>query len=276
MHAVFEVREHVTMEGKWSFGYGSNMNINALRVKGVIPLESMAARLDNHDLVFGEQGGMAGAVEAPGKAMYGVAHRLTAEDYETLVAKEGGDQYYHLKDVDVVSLVDATRVVRVQIFALHADNWNVQKAGRPTERYLLVLIEGAEHFNLPSDWIARLRSQPFQPQHRPFVPLPSAPSDTIFTSKELDALFKDTSRVCFEMCGRVCTVDLPPDTPKERFILARLWHGKKHLEKFMGAIYYYPGLPEHEYENFLMDYVRERGGGKVQVIGAYKEDGASL
>ena len=80
---------------EWYFAYGANMASQVLRRRGVSALESHAARLDGHRLVFEEPGipGLepvfACLSEAHGEAVYGVAHRLSEKDMAALDRVEG-------------------------------------------------------------------------------------------------------------------------------------------------------------------------------------------
>lgn len=72
-----------------SFGYGSNMSLNALRVKGITPLSSVPARLDGYKRSFKKGSGMAVVVEDPESCVFGVVHTLTEADARLLDEKEG-------------------------------------------------------------------------------------------------------------------------------------------------------------------------------------------
>lgn len=246
------------MEGTsvWTFGYGSNMNLRALEFKGVLVLESVAARLDGQSLVFGHEGGMAGAVECVGGVMYGVLHRLSMEHYDKLILAEGGGRYYINKFLAVQTLEEPPRTISASVFTVANDHWNVQKAGLPSERYLRILIEGAKHFALPAEWVTRLERQPFVPENLPFQDLPV--SSRIISDAELTELIESSTsdRLCFVLYGRVCIVNLDPEKP---FIpVYRAFHGNKCLEKALATIYYYPGLPMQDYPHFQMDYIAKR------------------
>ena len=129
------------------FFYGSFMSTKVLRLKGLVPRRTVAARLSGWALVFQP---MANVVPAPADEVYGM---ITTLDRVTLAHAYVGDplETYAPRIVDVHSLEGAAEAVACY----------VAPPGQPTTPagdYLAVLVEAAQDHGLPPSWIERLRS----------------------------------------------------------------------------------------------------------------------
>jgi hypothetical protein len=150
-------------ERVWYFAYGSNMQPATFAGRrGIVPSRAVAARasgwrlvLDKPPLVpIGES--FANLVAVPDGAVYGVVYEITAEDLAHVDLTEG-------------VLIGNYARVEIAIAPLAADGptraFTLVSERRapglqPSDRYMRLLVEGAEHHGLPDDWIAMLRAIP--------------------------------------------------------------------------------------------------------------------
>lgn len=142
----------------WYFAFGANMSSEVLARRGVRPLASEAARLDDHVLFFGERGipllepGFATIGAAPGETVWGVLHHLRAGDLDVLRSYEGNT--YSRRQVRVVGRKSGE--VEAWVFS---SRYPVQGL-RPSTRYLEALLAGAREHGLPGDYVDWLEQQP--------------------------------------------------------------------------------------------------------------------
>ena len=159
----------------WYFGYGSNMDLRSLRAKGVEPRESMRAVLRGWRLRFNvhhffrHEGGV-GNIEPsthPADHVWGVLHLCEPQHLALLDAAEAYGHGYDRIRVQVETergLQAATAYVGIPSF--------IDEQCRPTQRYLNILLNGAEASQLDPDYIAALRATPVHVKKPvvPFVP----------------------------------------------------------------------------------------------------------
>lgn len=160
------------------FGYGSNMDANSLRAKGVQPLSSVPARLQgwrlrfNVEHFFPHEGGV-GNIEPSDEmqaCVWGVLHRCLDEHLALLDRAELYPDGYDRIAVQVQPLASgsppqvATAYVGTPRF--------VNPACRPTQRYLNILVQGARAAGLDGGYVQWLQAQEVQvnPEPPPFVP----------------------------------------------------------------------------------------------------------
>lgn len=156
----------------WYFGYGSNMDLRSLRAKGVEPRESLAAVLHGWRLRFNvhhffrHEGGV-GNIEPSqmqGDVVRGVLHLCESQHLALLDAAEAHGHGYERVEVEVETgrgFQAATAYVGIRSF--------IDESCRPTQRYLNILIKGAEASGLDLAYIDTLRQQPVHPK-RPVPP----------------------------------------------------------------------------------------------------------
>ena len=65
--------------GVWIFGFGSNMNLNALKFKGIVPSDSVGGKLLGYKLFFDKENGMANILKTNNNddVVFGVLHLIT-------------------------------------------------------------------------------------------------------------------------------------------------------------------------------------------------------
>lgn len=161
----------------WYFGYGSNMNLTALRAKGVTALESCRAELPgwrlrfNVEHFFRHEGGVGNIEPSPhrGDRVCGVLHRCDDAALAPLDATEACGHGYHRIEV-TVHTDDGPRTALTYV----GDAGFVNNACLPTQRYLNIVLRGAEGAGLDPTYLAALRAQPVMASAPPlpFVPPP--------------------------------------------------------------------------------------------------------
>ncbi len=157
------------------FGYGSNMNLAALAAKGVQPRESTRARLSGWRLTFDvhhwfalEEGGVGNIRRTEsGDQVQGVVHLVDAEDLERLDRLESRGVGYDRVEVQV-ELEGRAEPLRALTYVGMPDY--LDASCRPTQRYLNLLIAGAQAAGLDDDYIEALRTQPvhLRPDRGPY------------------------------------------------------------------------------------------------------------
>lgn len=148
-------------DGIWNFAYGGNMNPGVLSERRkIVPLESVAACLQDYRLAFNTRGfpwiepAFANVEYAPGECVHGVLHRLTAEQFARLDRYEwGGVAYRHL-ELDAEAY-DGRRI-RARVYSARY----VSREKVPSCRYLTLIREGARLSGLDREYVRRLDRHP--------------------------------------------------------------------------------------------------------------------
>ncbi|NRB20188.1 MAG: gamma-glutamylcyclotransferase [Rhodobacteraceae bacterium] len=170
------------------FGYGSNLDSTSLRAKGVIPSRSRPAVLTgwrlrfNVEHFFPHEGGMGNIEETgdPADQVHGVLHTCSDADLSALDRVEAyGIGYDRIEvQLDTPDGGDTgLAYVGLPDFINHDCH--------PTQRYLNILVRGAEAADLPQDYVDALKNMIIlQQQDLPlFVPDPTR--HRIFTQDDL-------------------------------------------------------------------------------------------
>lgn len=153
----------------WYFGYGSNMDLNSLRAKGVAPRSSQPALVSHWRLrfnvrhFFSHEGGVGNIEPAPGANVWGVLHLC---DDQHLAALDDAEAYGYgydralLRVRTAVGEQDALTYVGMPAF--------LDDRCLPTRRYLNILLQGARAAGLDAAYVAALARQPLHaPPLRP-------------------------------------------------------------------------------------------------------------
>ena len=147
----------------WYFAYGSNMQPATFAGRrGITASRALAARapgwrltLDKTPLIpVGES--FANLLPESDAHTFGVLYAITAEELAHVDLTEGvliGN--YARIEIDVVPLAG---VEPSRAFTLVSDKRSPELL--PSDRYMALLIEGAETHGLPPEWIAMLRAVP--------------------------------------------------------------------------------------------------------------------
>jgi sulfite reductase (NADPH) flavoprotein alpha-component len=190
----------------WYFGYGSNMDLQSLRAKGVTPRASQRAVLNGWRLRFNVQhffrheGGV-GNIERsadPSDVVRGVLHLCEPKHLERLDAAEAFGHGYDRIEVLVGTDTGEQRAVAYAGLPAFLDD-----ACLPTRRYLNILLQGAKAAGMDPAYIEALQRQPVMPQGdiTPFVPpagdYPTFTAATLARQANLTAL----AGAVFDMAG---------------------------------------------------------------------------
>jgi sulfite reductase (NADPH) flavoprotein alpha-component len=159
----------------WYFGYGSNMDLTALKAKGVEPLRSCRAQLPDWQLRFNvrhffqHEGGVANIEPSPktGKAVHGVLHLCEDEQLALLDRAEACGHGYDRVEVEVrTASGPRAACAYIGLPAFLDENC------RPTRRYLNILLRGGRQAQLDAAYLNWLEAQPIHCNSptRPFRP----------------------------------------------------------------------------------------------------------
>ena len=172
------------------FGYGSNMDMQALQLKGVCPVSSERGMLFGWKLVFDlrtffqHEGGMGNVRHTgnPHDVTHGVLHSFHEEAIPVLDQMEGGGHAYNRVEVEIETYDGQKK--QAHIYVARPERL-LAKEGQPSRRYLNILIRGATKIGLAPAYIEKLRQTPTHPQpHFPPFEFPATPS-TVFTAESL-------------------------------------------------------------------------------------------
>lgn len=165
------------------FGFGSNMSMTSLRAKGVEPIKSFPAYLIgwrlrfNVEHFFRHEGGV-GNIEHTGEPqdiVWGVLHECPDESLAPLDGTEAYGYGYDRITIEVnvkseVSQQDTTSQKDTRFSALTYVGMPafIDNTCLPSQRYLNIILEGAEQSNLPRNYIQLLQQQKIhEPQDYP-------------------------------------------------------------------------------------------------------------
>ena len=149
------------------FGYGSNINLISLKAKGVIPIASERAILHGWRLRFNVQhwfhheGGVANIEPSanPNDFVEGMLHTCNDEQLASLDAIESYRLGYDRIEVEVET---DKGTVKAQAYIGLPDF--IDDSCLPTQRYLNIIIKGAEAAGLSHSYIEKLRSLSVYPE----------------------------------------------------------------------------------------------------------------
>ena len=137
----------------WYFAYGSNMDPEQMRERGVTPAEALPCRLNDWRFSFRKLSkdgtGKANLVAAPGSAAIGVAYRVRPEALDLLQAHEKG---YDLRSVEVHTADGRTLPAQAFVAAPQP------KPLVPAPEYLARILRGAAHHKLPRDYLKEIEA----------------------------------------------------------------------------------------------------------------------
>jgi len=179
------------MENIHYFAFGANMNKQALKNRGVIPINSKAAVLRGYRLEFRESVG--NVVRDPDASTHGVFHILTAKDIEILDVVEGNGIFYKRTtlSVELYEKNENGTVNTLDAFVYVGEAKGTIK--KPSERYLKLLIAGAEEHGVEKSYIDSLKKVEYIPSKKPeeYLRLPEPIGeykDKVYTIQEYEQL----------------------------------------------------------------------------------------
>lgn len=144
------------------FAYGSNMSSAVFQGRrNMRPTKIERAVLKDYRLVFNQPGipwlepSFANIEPAPGEYIEGVLYEITGEEMRALDISEGNGAY------DIVT----SRVEGEVSGPVAAHTFMTRKVAhglRPSQRYMQLLVSGAEEHRLSEEWVRMLKQAPFQ------------------------------------------------------------------------------------------------------------------
>jgi gamma-glutamylcyclotransferase len=149
-----------TQSERFYFAYGSNMNEEQMRSRGVKPLSVAVAKLAEHRISFHGyaktwDGALETVVPAPDREVWGVIYKLTFSDADKLDSWQDvrldGTGAYFLFPTEVIDTEGRTRPVLLY----KKDILGAQQ--NPSSEYLDFIVRGGLERGLPSGYIEELR-----------------------------------------------------------------------------------------------------------------------
>lgn len=120
------------------------MSPRRLKERGIKPIKTVKATLNNYRLVFNKKASIgkhcyANIEEAPGEKVYGTLYTITLKQLEKLDGHEGYPNHYTRKTVKVHDQKQKPYFAQTYT-ATHP----LEKEGKPTKQYLKYIIEGLQ------------------------------------------------------------------------------------------------------------------------------------
>lgn len=147
------------------FAYGSNLCQARLRDRGAEPSDPIKGLLPAHHLRFNKRG-LDGSAKAniesdatgdQSACVWGVLYTITPLGLDALRPFEGYPHEYEEREVAVQTESDTRRAI-----TYFACRDFIVEDRLPYDWYLQHVIRGAQHFDLPKDYIQRLQTTPCQ------------------------------------------------------------------------------------------------------------------
>jgi len=155
------------------FGYGSNMNPDVItKRRKAKPKETTPGILSDWKLRFDLRGFpffepcFGNIVQSPGTNVHGVLFLITMKEFKYIVATEGGggvhDEGYKTMDVPVKKY-DGDTVTAKTLVGTSGAKLSEKNLTRvfPSKRYMNLLITGATHYGVDSNYVEDLKKMPF-------------------------------------------------------------------------------------------------------------------
>ena len=236
------------------FAIGAMLNPTSMRLRNIHPASSTPAKLPGFRLHFFGEAGMAEAVPDQDGCLHGVIHVLNDDEARRLDKIETG----YDKTFATAVTYDGTEV---EVFVYCRNDQDIVRSEEhdspPSERYLQILTEGAEHFGVDPDYIKFLRTHEFEPRTKPgdylSFDMPTGEIKT-FTKEEIDQADGKDGRP-FMACinGKVIKAMCSHDE-----VVVRRWInvGIDHFELVLSRNLYDPkyGEPPSRLEDFTRDH----------------------
>jgi AIG2-like family len=242
--SVHKATEHTSKtddsEDTWYFAIGSMMLPMSYELRNFHPKESTAAELLDYRFGFFGPEGFAEAIPSVGDSLHGVLHRCTKQQMEALDKIEVGyirrtgqaRPYGKNLNGEKGGPVNATVYGRP-----HGTNKDEENRP-PQERYLEILIAGAQHFGIDPDYIQFLKENDCQPRVLPadFQSIGDPPPGKRFTNCPVST----NGSACFCLNGKVFQMTFPPDNYHGHFYTNMLKNYGYHFEIGMSQLSYDP------------------------------------
>jgi gamma-glutamylcyclotransferase (GGCT)/AIG2-like uncharacterized protein YtfP len=145
------------------FAYGSNMDSNRLKQKGIerILENARKAKLDGWEFGFtkkGKDGGKANIIPKTGSVVWGLLLELDSGAVEVMDKSEGIGfriPHYTKETVRVVTDDGVEHECKTYVAHFHPDRFD-EEGVPPSDEYLKHIVDGATIHRLPSEYIERI------------------------------------------------------------------------------------------------------------------------
>ena len=272
----------------WSFGFGSNMNVEFVeKKKGYKVYESTPGIVRDWRMGFYLKAmkfvepAFATVIPMPGSELHGVAIRISLEDAAKLSQQE---RSYDEKEIEITAYDG--RILRGYMYVSRRFE---SEEFTPSKRYLGILVAGARAAGLSREYISKLESTPtYTPSAdtllvRQSLPAPhTLPAMTVADLAATKSIVYEqgTTPMCFvSVLGYICRLPAsrcPFETHKGRDITARQkrqWNGVSlDMNDDLGQ----PPFPElnddeREFVSNWLDQYLDAAGGAAGVVGYLAE-----
>ena len=154
----------------WYFCYGANMSSRILvDRRSVQPISSEIAHLEDHKLEFAQPGipiiepAFATPIPSAEHKVFGVLHNIPPDRLAAIDSFEGPEY----ERIEIA--IQGTKSGEVNAWTYFARN--PQVGLKPSQRYVNLLLEGAQEFGLPEEYIEILKNQATSPAIPLIAPL---------------------------------------------------------------------------------------------------------
>jgi hypothetical protein len=237
------------------FAIGSMMHPGSCEMRHFYPQHSEPAELLDHRLHFFSAMGVAEAVQAPGQSMHGVLHRVTEAQMVELDNMEAG----YMRSMAQAKTYGTTSsvVVAACVYCRPVGTDTLDTDQSPRQRYLEILLAGAQHWGVDAAYVQMLQDHPFRPRTKPedFKSLGSPPDDCQVMEEVPDATDDDDDKTYFSLNGKIIALAYPKDHKMHNiFSFLRGKYGP-HLEVGMAHALYdlKYGVP-HTLDHFTKEH----------------------
>ncbi len=159
LNSPIPIGAQISNGDQYYFAYGSNMSTRYLyNVRGVLPAQSQSGMIEGYQVSFMKPGlnalepAFAYLIKSEGKNAYGVLHLVSKQDLEKIEKSEGKIYQWRILPVKLSNgqMIEAQTLVRL----------SAGDIGKPSRRYLQILVEGALEHQLPATYVSELREMP--------------------------------------------------------------------------------------------------------------------
>jgi|AP45_3_1055517.scaffolds.fasta_scaffold81290_2 gamma-glutamylcyclotransferase (GGCT)/AIG2-like uncharacterized protein YtfP len=139
----------------WYFAYGSNLDPYQKENRTGPIREAKRARLPNYRFAFNkiknieEKTGYANVMPDDGAEVWGIIFRCTKETLDQMDKYEGAPKHYRKEIVSVFT----DEGDKCEAVTYVAQDGKKEDGLKPTSDYLERIVDGARHYNLPSEYI---------------------------------------------------------------------------------------------------------------------------
>ena len=197
----------------WYFAISSMMNPTSMSLRGVKAIESQPAEIMDHKLYFFGSFGFAEALPSPGCTFHGVMHRL---DHENMAKLDKIESAY-LRTAAKAKRYESDELFDVFVYTREeGKERNLEVDKPPHERYMEILITGAQHFGVQQQHIENLKKIKTIPRPKPeefdsFGCIPEG-AKTMHRDELVECDGKDGRPLCFSVNGKVMRCTLDPES----------------------------------------------------------------